>query len=313
MGLFSFGNKENNRRSAGDKYDARDVSGGRVSRVDKAALARENAAQSEKRNARRTGQEALLDPLLLEKRRARRRLLGAVVLVTVAIVVLSKVLEPGPRPQVDDIAIHVVAPTKMTPATALGIDATVSGVRSCLPESLPTAQKSIPNTTGLAAKAAPNVPSASSQPAQPTQPTRKPALPPTVTNMPPVTAINSSKPVNATDARRAAAAPSAPVNPRIKASPQTTNRVAGSVPNHRFAVQLGTLYDEPRARAWIARLKAANIPAYLERKKLANGSQQLLVRAGPFNDRVSAEAASKRIRELGLAQMKVKTGKPTLK
>ncbi len=311
MGLFSFGNKENSRRSAGDKYDARDAYSGRVSRVDKAALAREKAAQGEKRSARRTGQEALLDPLLLEKRRARRRLLGAVVLVTVAIVVLSKVLEPGPRPQVDDIAIHLAAPTKMAPATALGIDPTVSGVRSRSPESLPTAQKSIPNPTSLVAKAAPNIPSAASS--QPAQSTRKPALSPTVTKMPPVTAINSSKPVNATDARRAATAPSVPVNPRIKASPQTTNRAAGSMPSHRFAVQLGTLYDEPRARAWIARLKAANIPAYLERKKLANGNQQLLVRAGPFNDRVGAEAASKRIRELGLAQMKVKTGKPTLK
>lgn len=287
MGLFSFGNKENSRRSAGDEYDTRDASSGRVSRADKAALAREKAAQRE-RSARRTGQEALLDPLLLEKRRARRRLLGAVVLVAVAIVVLSKVLEPGPRPHVDDIAIHVAAPTKITPATALGIDTAVSGVRSRLPESLPTAQKSIPNTTSLAAKAAPNMSSVASS--QPAQPTRKPASPPTVTNMPLVTATHSSKAVNATDARRAATAPS-----------------------NRFAVQLGTLYDEPRARAWIARLKAANIPAYLERKKLANGSQQLLVRAGPFNDRVSAEAASKRIRELGLAQMKVKTGKPTLK
>ncbi len=311
MGLFSFGNKENSRRSAGDKYDTRDASGGRASRADKAALAREKAAQGENRSARRIGQEILLDPLLLEKRRARRRLLGAVVLVVVAIVVLSKVLEPGPRPQVDEIAIHVAAPTKITPATALGIDTAVSGVRSRLPESLPTAQKAFPNATSLAAKAAPNIPSVVSS--QPAQPTRKPASPPTVTNMPPVTAINSSKPVNATNARRAAAAPSAPVNSRIKASPQTTNGVTGSVPSQRFAVQLGTLYDEPRARAWIARLKAANIPAYLERKKLANGSQQLLVRAGPFNDRVSAEAASKRIRELGLAQMKVKTGKPTLK
>ncbi len=311
MGLFSFGNKENSRRSAGDEYDARDASGGRASRADKAALAREKVAQHEKRSARRTGQEALLDPLLLEKRRARRRLLGAVVLVAVAIVVLSKVLEPGPRPHVDDIAIHVAAPTKITPATALGVDAAVSGVRSRLPESLPTAQKSIPNTTSLAAKATPNIPPVTSS--QPAQPTRKSASPPTATNMPLVTAINSSKPVNATDARRAATAPSASVNPRIKASPQTTNGVAGSAPSNRFAVQLGTLYDEPRARAWIARLKAANIPAYLERKKLANGSQQLLVRAGPFNDRVSAEAASKRIRELGLAQMKVKTGKPTLK
>ncbi|BBO60115.1 SPOR domain-containing protein [Mycoavidus sp. B2-EB] len=286
MGFFSFGSKGNERRTANGAYDVR------AGRSDKAAAAREKAQPREKRSARNAGQEALLDPLLLEKRRARSRLLGAVVLVAVAIVILSKVLEPGPRPPIDDIAIHVAAPAKMTPASALNPEKSLS-----VPDKPATpfaAQKSIPNTNNLAAKAPSALPSVT--PSQPVQPTRKPAPLSTATNLPSL-----------------ATAPSTQANPRIKTNPQMAAKGASALPNNRFAVQLGALNDEPRARAWAERLKAANIPAYLERKKLPNGSQQFFVRAGPFNDRASAEAASKRIRELGLAQMNLKTTKQTAK
>lgn len=290
MGFFSFGSKSNDRRNANGAYDVR------AGRSDKAAAANEKAATREKRGARHAGQETLLDPLLLEKRRARSRLLGAVVLVAVAIVILSKVLEPGPRPQIDDIAIHVATPAKVTPpAPALSPEKVLLSALD-KPATPSVAQKSIPNTTNLAAKAASAQPSVA--PSQPIQLTRKPAPSPTVTNPPPL-----------------ATAPSTQANPRTKTSPQTAAKgtSASALPNNRFAVQLGALGDEPRARAWTERLKAANIPAYLERKKLPNGSQQFLVRAGPFKDRASAEAASKRIRELGLAQMNLKTTKQTAK
>jgi len=47
--------------------------------------------------------------------RARRRLLGAVVLVTIAVVVLPMVLDEEPRPVSEDIAIHIPSRDQVTP------------------------------------------------------------------------------------------------------------------------------------------------------------------------------------------------------
>jgi len=47
--------------------------------------------------------------------RARRRLLGAIVLVTIAVVVLPMVLDEEPRPVSEDIAIHIPSRDQVTP------------------------------------------------------------------------------------------------------------------------------------------------------------------------------------------------------
>jgi DedD protein len=47
--------------------------------------------------------------------RARRRLLGAILLVTIAVVVLPMVLDEEPRPVSEDIAIHIPSRDQVTP------------------------------------------------------------------------------------------------------------------------------------------------------------------------------------------------------
>src|SRR5260363_3396 len=60
------------------------------------------------------------------------------------------------------------------------------------------------------------------------------------------------------------------------------------------------------ARAQLARLQKARLPAYLEREKLDHGHSRFLVRAGPFSDRKQAEAALKQLRAAGLATTRSK-------
>jgi DedD protein len=71
-------------------------------------------------------------------------------------------------------------------------------------------------------------------------------------------------------------------------------------PGSRFAVQLGSFTDDANARNWASKLKAAGVPAYLEKRKQADGSTRTLLRAGPFADRAAASAAIAKVREAGL-------------
>jgi DedD protein len=58
------------------------------------------------------------DPVLPEKKRARRRLIGAVALVLAAVVGLPMLLDSEPKPVADDIAIQI--PSKDKPASSAG-------------------------------------------------------------------------------------------------------------------------------------------------------------------------------------------------
>ncbi len=67
----------------------------------------------------------------------------------------------------------------------------------------------------------------------------------------------------------------------------------------KYLILIGAFSSEERAKNWLAKLKASKVPAYLERKVLADG-ERILLRAGPFNDRDAADAADKRVRATGL-------------
>ncbi|CCD28806.1 Sporulation domain-containing protein (DedD) [Candidatus Glomeribacter gigasporarum BEG34] len=90
-------------------------------------------------------------------------------------------------------------------------------------------------------------------------------------------------------------APSAEMSAQPKPAPQS-----------HFAVQAGIFTREQDARAQLARLQKARLPAYLEREKLDHGHSRFLVRAGPFSDRKQAEAALKQLRAAGLATTRSK-------
>jgi DedD protein len=105
MGLFSFLGKKNQDSSA-------DVSG-RFSRPDDefAERARAKRASHAGGGARRGAD----DPVLPEKKRARRRLVGAIALALAAAVGLPMLLDSEPKPLAGDIAIQIPAKDKAAP------------------------------------------------------------------------------------------------------------------------------------------------------------------------------------------------------
>lgn len=84
------------------------------------------------------------------KRRARRRLIGAIVLVTAMVVVLPMVLDPEPRPTGEEVSVTIPSPDSGTfsPKLAPG----------------PAAPKATPPAPAVAAKSEPKAPDAAPAP-----------------------------------------------------------------------------------------------------------------------------------------------------
>src|SRR5512134_3439519 len=106
------------------------------------------------------------------RKRARRRLVGAILLVSVAVVILPMVLDQEPRPVTQDIAIHIpskgsgsdfaprVAPSAEAPrAAAPAAKPVESAAESSRPKAEPEkakpAPEKLPEPAAKAAKAAP--------------------------------------------------------------------------------------------------------------------------------------------------------------
>jgi DedD protein len=124
MGLFSSSNKNKQDRAAED-------SGRFYSKDDDAALgerARSKRASSAgaegARNTRRPGN----DPMLPEKKRARRRLVGAIALALAAAVGLPMLLDSEPKPLAGDIAVQIPAKDKAAPLPVPGEKAPAAAV-----------------------------------------------------------------------------------------------------------------------------------------------------------------------------------------
>ncbi|MGO4305442.1 SPOR domain-containing protein [Cupriavidus sp. RAF12] len=199
-----------------------------------------------------------LDPDFPQKQRARRRLIGAVVLLVAAVIVLPIVFEHKPRPVSEDVAVKV--------ANGQGVSQKPK-VEARKADPLPPAQN--PSRNDAALDAGEELVSA-------------PA------------AATSDKP--RADAK-ADAKPDAKADAKVADAKQDkADKATGS---GKYLILIGAFSSEERAKNWLAKLKASKVPAYLEKKVLADG-ERILLRAGPFADRDAADAADKRVKAVGL-------------
>ena len=112
MGLFSFLNK-NKRESA--REDSAYVSRDEDDAI--AATARSKRASSANEPAARRTRDgkAAVDPVLPEKKRARRRLVGAIALALAVAVGLPMILDSEPQSQVSDVEVRIPSKDKAPP------------------------------------------------------------------------------------------------------------------------------------------------------------------------------------------------------
>jgi DedD protein len=204
---------------------------------------------------------AISDEEFQLKRRARRRLIGAIVLVTVIIVVLPMVLDSEPKPVSRDISVQIPSPD--------------AGTFTSKVVPLPASKAATGASKAAESKAA-------ARPVEEQKSAAAPPVPPSpepVKSAPKETAKESPKPAKAAPAK----------------APKTAAKPAGG----QFAVQVIALADAEKAKQMQAKITAAGIKAYTEIVKTAKGDVTR-VRAGPFATREAAEKAREQLKAIGM-------------
>ena len=238
--------------------------------LDIGSVGRRSAKRAAPRSFQRTAEAEELalteDP---EQQRARHRLIGAAVLVLIAVVGLPRILDNSPKLAPNDIAVNIV-----TSLPIPGTDAKPEDKPKVVAEPIKEAPKVVP----------------APEPKVEAKVETKPIPPP---NKAPGLGLAAGEEIIA-----------APSN---GASNSPTNAATNG--SGKYVIQIGAFASEERANGWIAKLKEQKIPNYVLNKNGSDGTKLYVLRAGPYADKDSAEAAEKKIKAMGLSPRLVETGK----
>jgi DedD protein len=231
------------------------------------------------------------------KKRARRRLIGAIALVTVVAVFLPMVLDHEPKSVTQDINIQIPSQnagtftSKIVPVVPAAIDGKTEPAPAVAPAVIPApAEPAKAPAPVIDSEAAPaKVPAAESK-AKPKAKTPSEDSEAAPSKAP----VAEAKVKPATETKPKPAAEPKP-KPKTKPAAKADGREAGG-----FVVQVAALSDVEKAKQMREQIGAAGVKAYTEVVPTSGGNVTR-VRAGPFSTREAAEKARDRLKELGLA------------
>jgi len=320
MGLFSSSNKNPQDRAADD-------SGRFYSKDDDAAIG-ERARAKRASNAGGSMRRQPNDPLLPEKKRARRRLVGAVALALAVAVGLPMLLDSEPKPLAGDIAIQIPSKDKAAPLPVPG-EKPVEKPAEKAADKVVAAKDSVDKgeevmTLPPVAKAvapAPVAP-APAKPEHKAEPTKVESRPePKPEPKPehkeakpehkdahaaekadkadkPAKPKPEDKPAKSHDAARALAIledkPAAKDKPAEKAADKPAESAS-----QRYVLQVAALSSAEKAAEVQAKLRDAGISSYTQKAATASG-ELIRVRVGPLG-REDAEKVRAKLGKLGLS------------
>jgi len=210
------------------------------------------------------------------RKRARRRLVGAIVLVLLVVVLVPMFLEHEPRLQKQDMDIRIPPVPGQTQAPSFPGAAPAPATA---PPAVPAEKAEMPTPP------APPSESAAQSAADASTATNSGSKSPTAQAAPrpaPVTQQQSESAANP-----AAAAPSKEPVPQPAAG-------------EGFVIQVGAFANPANARQLMQQIKAHNFPAYTEPVKTAQGGKTR-VRVGPYPSVEVAEKARDRLKALKLS------------
>ena len=249
------------------------------------------------------------------RRRARHRLIGAVVLVFVAVVAFPLIFDAQPRPVAVDTPI-IIPDRQNTPALAVGqpVPAAQAPAKPLLSPSPAAASTPGPAAAtanaASAAGAAPQAlpPGASSVPAPASlEPGKEEVVAPSAAPKaaPAASAKADSKTDSKTehkaehgsDNKTASKSASKPSDDGLKAKAllEGKDSAAGKV-----IIQVGAFSDEAKVREVRRKLEQAGLKTYTQTIEGKDGKRSTRVRVGPFDSRAEADKAAARVRKLDL-------------
>ena len=248
MGLFSFPGK--NQQDAEDDLDM--------------------PVRPRRSRRSQTQDEEPLDPMLPEKQRARRRLIGATALVLAAIIGLPMIFDADPnKPLADDVETQI--PDKLSPLPDSNAPQTAAQ---------PEPRVVAPKATEVKTLAEP--PESWKADAT-TTPEVKPA-PETVKKVKPVAEASDKTSAEKTAER--------------KASADEDKSQAKEKPR-KYVLQVAAVNSKAKAEELQNRLKESGIKAYWQKINAKDG-ERFRVRVGPFASREEAEKMHTRVKKAGL-------------
>ena len=240
-------------------------------------LKRDDATAAVPKKSAKSGAKAsAADDVQVLRIRARRRLIGAAVLVAAGVVGFPLIFETQPRPIPVDLPIDIPRKDSAPPLT--------------VPTREPLAQQAEPASTpepapAVAATPAPVEPKVTEKPVE--KPAEKP--PARVAEKPadkPVDKPADKPKPHANDGARAQA---------LLEGKDTTSAAAGA----RYIVQVGAYGESKAAQEMRAKVEKLGLKTYAQAVDTADG-RRIRVRLGPFASRDEAERASAKLKGAGL-------------
>jgi DedD protein len=223
--------------------------------------------------------KAISDEELQLKKRARRRLVGAVALVLLIVVFLPMVLDSEPKPLNQDVSITI--PPIPKPESASQLSAPVVQP----PPSSSATPGTMPHIAGL--------PQGATQTPSTDAPAESPVVEAPATAAP-KSAARPAAPKSAPEAK-----PAAKPSPKHEIKPATVAAAPAPAGDEGFVVQLGAFSNSVNAKALQRKLQDNKFKAYTELIKDAHGDRTR-VRVGPFASREAAEKARDRMKSMKL-------------
>jgi DedD protein len=298
MGLFSFLNKNKQDTSADEPaYQSRAEE---ESRAMRGRGAKEGKDGKEGKGRGRANSTAA-DPVLPEKKRARRRLVGAVALVVAIVIGLPMVLDSEPKPLVDDIAIQIPSKDKVAAAQPV---APVAPVESAhvppVSASLDQKEEVVDTRTIVPVDAGAKVAASALKPASDVQADTKPAAAPAAApSKPLVAAAVTAATVATVAAVKAAPSAAAPASaaskpaasPPAKVTAPAVDEVARAnaildgkpepkaaakapdVKGEKVVLQVAALATQEKINEVLTRLKGAGFAPYTQKIATATGDR----------------------------------------
>lgn len=240
------------------------------------------------------------DPVLPEKKRARRRLVGAIALALAVAIGLPMLLDSEPKSPVADIAINM--PSKDRPGEPLnGGPASAPAAAPASVPPKPAAAEPAPASRAVAPVA---VGAALDKGEELVQVPGKPAV------------TEPVKPPQAAEAKAAKAEPK-PSEPRLEPKKETKpeakpahpddaramaileGKAPEAAPATRYVIKVGAFATKDKVDELQRKLHEAGIKSYAQKVSTANG-ELTSVRVGPFPNKEEAEKAKAKLGKLGL-------------
>jgi DedD protein len=242
-----------------------------------------------------------LDPAVDElRRRARRRLIGAIVLALAAAVLLPLLLESEPKPLGDDVSIQIppidsgkfINP--LSPGAAPDPKVRSDGGAVSVPApavETPAAPPPVGNDATATSPSGAAPPPMSGVAPAPTSPTPSPKEP-------------ESKPVASESQPGASPAPES----KPDAKPASGDaKPAAAKTSGAFVVQVAAFSDRYGARSLVIKLKRGGFPGYTEAVATDKGTLHR-VRVGPYPSRDVADSARAKLKAAGFEGVVTRNG-----